>query len=116
MAQKKYFQEAQNSPAFSLLALLVDGGGSLRVESKNGQAVLWISPDDLAQKLAPKIKALKRDLILLAGHCPECGGRLTVRVDPQKWSQRQFCAKEGHFSDSRDLPDFPVLDRNGKEI
>lgn len=113
---RKLEKQAQNSPAFSLLALIVEGGGSLCVKSKNGQAVLWVSPDDLARKLAPKIKAFKRDLILLAGHCPDCGERLTVRTDAQKWSQRQFCAKEGHFSNERELPDFPVFDRNGKEI
>ena len=57
MTQKKKSRDDQNPAAVSLLALLVEGGGSLRVESKNGQAVLWVSPDDLARKLAPKIKA-----------------------------------------------------------
>ena len=115
------------TPAHSLLALILAGGGTARLNAGR----LEIGPPQLANRLRDRIIACKPDLIcsLLGGNCVNCGFRLEMqgksRLEVQKtilgansavWITEQWCKNCGKRGDDYAIPDFPVLDKSGKEI
>ncbi len=90
-----------------------------------GAGKLEIGPVNLARRLAPKIREHKTNLVrfLLDQDCPICGlemapGRFAGslgRVESQKHARERVCIGCG-YSITRQLPDFPVYDKSGKEI
>lgn len=109
------------NPALFLLAMLKQAGGTARL----GIGCLEVGPPELVKKLAPKIREHKASLVrlLLDQDCPKCGLEMAsewargseTRGSDEKLILRRFCAP-CTYSINRQLPDFPVLDKNGKEI
>lgn len=107
---------SRKNPALFLLAMLKESGGTIRL----GAGVVEIGPPELAKRLAPKIREDKADLVrlLLQLDCAECG--FPQRFDGQAvltgktWSQGLKCSN-GHQA-FHEMPDFPVYDKDGKEI
>lgn len=115
------------TPAHSLLAMILANGGTARLNAGR----LEIGPAQLANRLRDRIIACKPDLIrsLLGGNCVFCGFRLEMqgkgRIEAQKtnlgansavWITEQWCKNCGKRGDDYAIPDFPVLDKSGKEI
>lgn len=124
MALKNKFQ---NTPGHSLLAMILAGSGTARLNAGR----LEIGPASIANKLRDRIIACKPDLIrsLLGGNCVNCGFRLEMqgksRLETQKTNggpenaifvTEQYCSNCGKRGPDHIQPDFPVLDKSGKEI
>lgn len=115
MAQR--LESNPKNPALFLLAMLKNGNASVKL-GESGR--LEVGPLELATRLAPKIREHKANLVrfLLQLDCSECG--FEMRFDGQAaltgktWSQGLKCPS-GHKA-FHDMPDFPVYDKNGKEI
>lgn len=121
-----------NKPAIALLAMITQAGGSAKIgPDKAGIQRLWIEPEKLANRLRDQIIASRQDLIglLLGGNCPDCGFRLKMqgksRLETQKtilaaenavWITEQYCENCGKRGPDHIQPDFPIYDKNGKEI
>lgn len=113
-------KNTQNS-AFFLLALLKNGNATVRLT--HGR--LEIGPASLANRLAPKIREHKKNLVrfLLDQDCVKCGLEMasgkfigsTGSVEPEKLIYERVCPSCS-YSVKRQLPDFPVFDKSGKEI
>lgn len=114
MAQR--LESNTKNPALFLLAMLKEAGGTVRL----GAGVVEIGPPELARKLAPKIREHKADLVrlLLQLDCSECG--FEMKFDGQAvltrktWSQGLIC-QNGHQA-FHEMPDFPVYNKNEKEV
>lgn len=110
-------ENQRKKPAFFLLAMLQQAGGIIRL----GIGCLEVGPPELARKLTPKIQEHKANLVrlLLAQDCPVCGfstERRTWYTPALKtWHEAAVCVNHGRFNE-RIVPDFPVLDKNGREI
>lgn len=63
--------ESPEKRAEKLLSLICQGG-SIKVE----QGQIWISPPELAKRLAPQIRENKKALLLALGYCPACATEL----------------------------------------
>lgn len=115
------------TPAHSLLAMILIAGGTARLNAGK----LEIGPPQLANRLRDRIIACKPDLvrILLGGNCVSCGFRLKMqgksRLETQKtilgansvvFVTEQYCENCGKRGPDHIQPDFPVLDKSGKEI
>lgn len=119
MAQR--LENKSKNPALFLLAMLKEAGGTVRL----GAGVIEVGPLEIAKKLAPKIREHKASLVrfLLDKDCPICGLEMapgsfvgsTGSIESQKHVWQRACP-EGHYSVTRELPDFPVFDKSGKEI
>ena len=107
------------NPAISLLAMILAGGGTARVNGETGK--LEIGPSRLAKKLEGQIIAEKQNLIrlLLRISCPLCGFSTRMdgqaRLDGKKWLYELKCGS-CNWSEMAEMPDFPVFDKFGKEI
>ena len=117
------------TPAHSLLALILSGGGKASVNAETGR--LEIAPAKLANKLREQIVAHKADLIrlILAISCPLCGFRLRMQgkarlceektndgLVMRKFVTKSICENCGKRGPDYIQPDFPVFDKSGKEI
>jgi len=110
--------QGSKNPAISLLAMILTGGGTASLNAKTGK--LEIGPPKLAGKLESQIIAQRQNLIrlLLRISCPLCG--FSTRMDGQarleggKWLTEAKCGS-CNWSEIREMPDFPVLDKNGRE-
>lgn len=120
--EKKYSDSPKNdskNPAISLLAMILSGGGTARVNSETGK--LEIGPPKLARRLESQIIAQKQNLIrlLLRISCPLCGFSTRMdgqaRLDEKKWLYGLKCGS-CNWSEMAEMPDFPVFDKFGKEI
>jgi hypothetical protein len=110
------------NPALFLLALLKNANATMRL---GVGGVLEIGPAVIAKTLAPKIREHKANLVrfLLDQDCPVCGLEMAPgsfegglgREKGEKLIWERFCF-EKHYSTKRELPDFPVYDKTGKEI
>jgi len=124
MAQKNI---SSPTPAQMLLAMILANGGTAKLSAGR----LEIGPAGLANKLRDRIIASKPEIIrlLLGISCPLCGFRLEMqgkgRLETQKtnlgaekavWITEQWCKNCGKRGLDHIQPDFPVLDKSGKEI
>lgn len=116
--------KANPSPAHSLLAMILANGGTARL-AENGK--LEIGPPQLANKLRERIIACKREIIglLLAIRCSQCGGMLRIDTQASVLIEKtptgayllpRYCENCGKRGEDFIQPDFPVLDKSGKEI
>lgn len=107
------------NPAISLLAMILSGGGTARVNAATGK--LEIGPAHLAKRLQSQIVSQKQNLVrlLLRIDCPVCGFSTRMdghaRLEGQKWLYRLKCCS-CNWSEMAEMPDFPVLNKSGKEI
>ena len=120
--------QTQNKALF-LLAMLTQAGGSASLTPVG----IKIEPKSLLLKLRGQIEANKPDFIrlLLGQDCPLCGAKIKMqgksRVEEEKtatgalkrkWLTPRFCSNPacGKQYPDHEQPEFPILDRNGKEI
>lgn len=113
------------TPAQSLLALILAGDGTAQINAESGK--LEIGPAKLANRLKDRIIAHKADLIriLLGISCPLCGFSLRIGTQARLLSEKRsdgayllprYCENCGKRGEDLIQPDFPVLDKSGKEI
>jgi hypothetical protein len=88
----------------NLLALLLQGGAQIKVT--DGQ--LMIRPVELAQKLAPKIREFKSDLLILLLYCPSCLAELEIEHRPL--GRHLWCKTAGHYDRLEAVPGAKLKD------
>jgi len=111
------------TPAYSLLALILAGGGTAKLNAGR----LEIGPASIANKLRDRIMASKPEIIglLLGIRCASCGFMLRIGTQARLLSEKtpdgayllpRYCENCGKRGEDLIQPDFPVLDKSGKEI
>jgi hypothetical protein len=91
--------KGDKSRAEKLLALLFQGGAEIKIT--DGQ--LLIRPNELAQKMAPQIRELKSDLLILLQYCPTCLAEL--QIDHTAHGRHLWCNRSvGHYDRWEAIP------------
>jgi len=113
----------QTLPAHSLLAMILANGGTARLNAGR----LEIGPASIANKLRDRIMASRPEIIglLLGIRCASCGFMLRIGAQARLLSEKtpdgayllpRHCENCGKRGEDLTQPDFPVLDKSGKEI
>lgn len=116
-------KNTDSTPAHSLLAMILAGGGTAKLNAGR----LEIGPASIANRLRDRIVANKADLIrlLLGISCSSCGFSLRIGTRARLLSEKRsdgayliprYCENCGKRGEDLIQPDFPVLDKSGKEI